>query len=111
MTLCLLGSEGAELVHLFCKFEAYTSTIGTLSELADSLNSSSVADLAFLLEDIGHLLGIEHQTHSLLGLCYVALDGLGRRLEGDFTILSVISIGSAEWNTIQRNLRLQQPEW
>ena len=61
VALCLLGSEGAELVHLFCKFEAYTSTIGTLSELADSLNSSSVADLAFLLEDIGHLLGIEHQ--------------------------------------------------
>ena len=85
---------------LFCKLKAYAGTIGTLGELADCLNSSSVANLSFFLKDIGHLLGVKHQTHSFFGFCYVALNGFGSCLEGNLTVLRVISIGSVEWDTI-----------
>ena len=64
------------------------------------MNSSGIADLSFFLKKVDHLLGVEHQTHSILGSCNVALQGLSRCLEEDFTILGVINIGSAEWDTI-----------
>ena len=36
--------------NLFCKLKAYTSTISTLSEFADSLNGSCVVDLTLFLK-------------------------------------------------------------
>ena len=85
---------------LFGQFKAYAGTVGTLGQLADGLNSSSVADLAFLLQEVGHLRGVKHQTHSLLGLCDVAFDGLGSRLECDFAVLGVIGIGALAENLL-----------
>ena len=85
--------------RLFCKFKAYTSTVGTLSKVADGLNSIGVADLTFFLKEVNHLVGVKHQTHSVLGSHDVALKGLGRCLQSDFTVLGVINIGSVEWNS------------
>ena len=86
--------------RLFCKLKAHTGTIGTLSELADCLNGSGVADLAFFLKDVDHLRGVKHQPHSLRSPYDVALDGLCRCLEGDFAVLGVIDIGPAEWDAV-----------
>lgn len=85
---------------LFRQLKAYAGTIGGLGEFADSLDGSSVAYLTFFLEEVDHLRGVKHQAHSLGGLDHVALDGLSGRLEGDFAVLCVIDIGSAEGDAI-----------
>ena len=92
--------SSARGLSLFGELEADAGAVGALGELGDSLDGGSVADLALLLQQMRHLRGVEHQTHALLGLGDVALDGLGSRLEGDLTVLGVIGIGAAERDAI-----------
>jgi hypothetical protein len=88
--------NSARGLSLFGELEADAGAVGALGELGDGLDGGSVADLALLLQQVRHLRRVEHQTHALLGLGDVALDGLGSRLESDLTVLGVIGISAAE---------------
>ena len=93
-------AELARGLSLFGELEADAGAVGALGELGDSLDGGSVAHLALLLQQMRHLRGVEHQTHALLGLCDIALDGLSGRLESDLTVLGVIGISAAKRDAV-----------
>ena len=72
--------------RLFCKFKAYTSTVGTLSKVADGLNSMGVADLTFFHDSMGPFtaaarpmptdMSVDHYTFKVYCELHKALEGL-----------------------------------